>query len=165
MSDDDVPATDDRDPARVIEQSVAYALRLAETWTNWDGTLRQVQDRIYTPHKAIRRLSDHLVDHLAELEARLAGQSPLPDHWHASAITTSADLAPFTREDLDEARSRLTRLAQIWSVRLRSLDDERLDRVEGDAWTLRQLAFHLGSTYYADAVGDLGTDHPPPLNH
>ena len=81
---------------------------------------------------------------------------PLPDHWHASAITTPADLAPFTPEDLDEARSRLIRLAQIWSVRLRALDDERLDRMEGDAWTLRQIAFHLGdSTFYADAVGDL----------
>jgi hypothetical protein len=36
-----------------------------------------------------------------------------------------------------------------------SLDDERLDRVEGDAWTLRQVVFHVADTYYADAVGDL----------
>jgi hypothetical protein len=110
---------------------------------------------VYTPHKAIRRVADHLLDHLAELEARLVGQSPLPDHWHASGSTTPADLAPFTREDLDEARSRLTRLAQIWSLRLGALNDERLDRIEGDAWTLRQVAFHLDSTFYADAVGDL----------
>jgi len=53
------------------------------------------------------------------------------------------------------ARSRLTRLAQIWSLRLGALDDERLDRVEGEAWTLREVAVHVGSTYYADAVGDL----------
>lgn len=86
---------------------------------------------------------------------RLAGEPSLPDHWHASAVTTPADLAPFTPADLDEARSRLTRLAQIWRVRLRPLGDERLDRAEGDAWTLRQIAFHLGNTYYADAVGDL----------
>ncbi|MEU1967277.1 hypothetical protein ABZ541_12050 [Micromonospora sediminicola] len=154
---DDTPITDDRDPARVIEDTVAYALRLAETWPAWDGQPRAAGDRVYTPHKAIRRLADHLLDHLAELEARLAGQPPLPDHWHASAITTPADLAPFTLEDLDEARSRLTRLAQIWSLRLRALDDERLDRVEGDAWTLRQVAFHLDNTFYADAVGDLTT--------
>ena len=152
---DDTPITDDRDPAQVIEDAVAYALRLAETWPAWDGQPRAAEDRVYTPHKAIRRLADHLLDHLAELEARLAGQSPLPDHWHASAITTPADLAPFTPEDLDEARSRLTRLVQIWSLRLRALDDERLDRVEGDAWTLRQVAFHLDNTFYADAVGDL----------
>jgi hypothetical protein len=151
----DTPITDDRPPAQVIEGVVAHALRLAETWPAWDGRPRAVEDRIYTPHKAIRRLADHLLDHLAELEARVAGEPPLPDHWHASAITTPADLAPFTREDLDEARSRLTRLAQIWSVRLNALGDERLDRIEGDAWTLRQVAFHLGNTFYADAVGNL----------
>ena len=142
-------------PARDIEDAVEHALRLAETWPAWDGEARAVDDRLYTPHKAIRRLADHLLDHLAEMEARVAGQPTLPDHWHASAVTTPADLAPFTREDLDEARSRLTRLAQIWSLRLRALDDERLDRVEGDAWTLREVARHLGSTYYADAVGTL----------
>lgn len=152
---DNTPITDDRHPAQVVEDAVAHALRLAETWPTWDGQPRPAEDRIYTPHKAIRRLADHLLDHLAEFEARLAGQPPLPDHWHASAITTPSDLAPFTREDLDEARSRLTRLAMIWSVRLRALDDERLDRVEGGAWTLREVAFHLDNTFYADAVGDL----------
>lgn len=152
---DDTAGTDDRDPAQVIEDAVAYALRLAETWPAWDGRPRATESRVYTPHKAIRRLADHLLDHLAEVEARLAGQPPLPDHWHASSITTPADLAPFTPEDVDEARSRLTRLAQIWSLRLRTLDDERLDRVERYAWTLRQVALHLDNTFYADAVGDL----------
>ena len=71
----------------------------------------------------------------------------------AAGASTSCLTTPCT-----EARSRLTRLARIWSLRLGSLDDERLDRAEGDAWTLRQLAFHLGSTFYADAVGDLTPD-------
>jgi hypothetical protein len=158
---DDIPATDDRDPALVIEGAVAHALRLAQTWPAWDGRPIPAGDRVYTPHKAVRRLGDHLLDHLAELEARLAGQAPPPDHWHASAVTTPADLAAFTAADLDEAGSRLTRLARIWSLRLHSLDAERLDRSEGDAWTLRQVAFHLGSTYYADAVGDLTPRHQP----
>ncbi len=106
------------------------------------------------PHKAIRRVADHLVDHLAEIEARLAGQPPEPDHWHASAITTAADLAAFTQEDLDEAGSRLRRLALIWDVRLRSLTNEQLDAPSGDAWTLRQIALHLdGSDFYAKSVG------------
>ena len=153
---DDTPITDDRHPAQVIEDAVAHALRLAKTWPAWDGQPIAVADRVYTPHKAIRRLADHLLDHLAELEARLAGESPLPDHWHASAITTPADLAAFTPEDLDEACSRLTRFARIWSLRLQALDDERLDRIEGNAWTLRQVAFHLGdSNFYANAVGEL----------
>jgi hypothetical protein len=58
--------------------------------------------------------------------------------------------------DLDEARSRLRRLAQIWEVRLRSLSDQRLDAAEGGAWTLRQVAFHVAeSDFYADSVGPL----------
>ncbi|GLY33839.1 hypothetical protein [Kineosporia sp. NBRC 101731] len=153
---DEVPETDDRDPAHLVEASVVHALQLARTWTLWDGRPILADDRIYTPHKAIRRIADHLVDHLAELEARLAGQAPLVDRWHHSAITTPADLALFTDEDLDEATSRLTRLAQIWRIRLNSIDDERRDRVEDSAWTLRQVTFHVSSTYYADAVGDLG---------
>jgi hypothetical protein len=101
-------------------------------------------------------VTDHLVDHLAEFEARLAGIPTEPDRWHASAITTAADLAAFTTEDFDEARSRLRRLALIWEVRLRSLSTEQLDRQATNAWTCRQLAFHLAeSVFYADSVGAL----------
>ncbi|KAB2344757.1 hypothetical protein [Actinomadura rudentiformis] len=153
---DETPATDDRPPSQVVNEMVDHVLELAATWTAWDGTPCPIDDRIYTPHKAIRRVADHLVDHLAEVEARLAGVGPIPDHWHASSFTDAADLAPFTQKDLDEARSRLTRLAQIWTVRLDALSPDQLDRSPGDGWTFRQIAFHLTeSAYYADAVGDL----------
>jgi len=90
------------------------------------------------------------------VEARLAGVEPLPDHWHATAITTPADQAPFTTEDLDEARSPLTRLAAIWTTRLTALSPQELDAPRGDGWTVREIATHLdGSRYYADAVGPL----------
>jgi hypothetical protein len=156
VENDDRPATDDRHPADVVTAMVDHVLDLAATWTAWDGRPIATADRVYTPHKAIRRAADHLVDHLAEVEARLAGVATIPDHWHASAITTDADHAKFTQDDLDEARSRLSRLAQVWDVRLRALDDERLDRPEGDQWTIRQVAFHLAeSAFYADSVGRL----------
>ncbi|MEV6946417.1 hypothetical protein AB0N07_31450 [Streptomyces sp. NPDC051172] len=143
-------------PAPAVTGMVDHVLELAATWTTWDGKPTHVDDRIYTPHKAIRRVADHLVDHLAELEARLAGEDPQPDHWHASALTTEADLVPFTPADLDEARSRLTRLARIWANRLGSLTDDQLDHSPGEGWSFRELDLHLkGSTYYADAVGDL----------
>jgi hypothetical protein len=157
------PARDERDPAAAIDALVDRTLALAATWPAWDGRPIEVDSpdpadgtRVYTPHKAIRRVADHLIDHLAELEARLAGAPTLPDHWHGSFITTAADLAPFTGDDLDEARSRLIRLGQIWRLRLRALDAERLDRPEGDAWTLRRVALHVAGTYYVDSVGDLG---------
>lgn len=143
-------------PAAAVTSMVDHVLTLAATWTAWDGTPTHADDRVHTPHKAIRRVADHMIDHLAELEARLAGEEPRPDHWHASAITTGADLAPFTAQDLDEARSRLTRLARIWANRLDALTAEQPDRSPGAGWSFRELARHLaGSTYYADAVGDL----------
>src|SRR5215475_4958890 len=150
---DNGPEVDGRDPADVVASMVEHVLKVAETWPRWDGQpvivpVEGEPDRLYTPHKSIRRVADHLVDHLAELEARLAGRSPEPDRWHASAITTAADLAAFTSEDLDEAQSRLRRLALIWTVRLRSLSDAELDERSGEAWSLRQLAFHV-----ADAAG------------
>ena len=97
-----------------------------------------------------------MVDHLAQLEAHLAGAEPLPDRWHGSSMTSPADLAQFTPEDLDEARSRLERLAQLWRIRLAAIPLEELDQAEGDAYTPREMAFCVvGSTYYADAVGGL----------
>lgn len=146
--------TDERHPADVVGELVERVLDLAATWPAWDGVPVPADDRVYTPHKAIRRVADHLVDHLAEIEARVAGVPTIPDAWHASAITTPADLAPFTAEDLDEARSRLTRLAQIFQVRLRALSPAELDRRDGEAWSPRQIAVHLAeSIYYAEAVG------------
>jgi hypothetical protein len=161
---DERPVVDERHPADVVTAMVAHVLDLAQTWLRWDLNPVEVHvegepPRIYTPHKAVRRVADHLIDHLAEIEARLAGQPTEPDGWHGSMITTVADLAPFTQEDLDEACSRLRRLAGIWNVRLRALSDEQLDGEGGNAWTLRQVAFHVAeSAYYADSVGRL---HPP----
>lgn len=157
---DPAPAVDGRHPADVVTAMVDHVLELAGTWPRWDGNPIEVPvedeaPRTYTPHKAVRRVADHLLDHLAELEARVAGLETEPDEWHGSMVTTPADLALFTREDLDEARSRLRRLAQLWDVRLRALSDEQLDAATGDAWTLRQVAFHVSeSAFYADSVGD-----------
>jgi hypothetical protein len=141
-----------------VSNLVDQVLERAATWTSWDGVPCPVDDRVYTPHKAIRRVADHIVDHLAEIEARVAGVPTIPDHWHASATTTPADLAPFTAEDLDEARSRLIRLAQIFELRMAALTPAQLDQKDDGAWSPREIAEHLeGSLYYADAVGFITT--------
>ena len=76
---DERPKVDDRDPAEAVAEMVAHVLELAETWGAWDGRPCPIDDRVYTPHKAIRRVGDHLLDHLAQLEARVDGAEPLPD--------------------------------------------------------------------------------------
>lgn len=155
------PTVGERHPADVVTAMVDHVLELAATWTQWDGKPVQVHvdgepPRSYTPHKAIRRVTDHLLDHLAEIEARLAGRPTEPDGWHGSMVTTPADLATFSEDDFDEARSRLRRLSLIWEVRLRSLTDEQLGAPAGNAWTLLQVAFHVAeSAFYADSVGSL----------
>ncbi|SOB83097.1 Cytochrome P450 [Streptomyces sp. 1331.2] len=161
-ADSDAPTgrgadVDKAELALLVPEMVAHVLALAATWTNWDGRpVVNADGRTYTPHKAVRRVADHLLDHLAELEARLAGEPTEPDHWHASNVTTPADLAPFTAADLDEARSRLTRLAGIWARRVAALPDAYLDDSPGTGWSFRRIVRHVSeSGYYADSVGDL----------
>jgi hypothetical protein len=52
------PVTDERDPAAVVAGMVDDVLRLVETWPAWDGEPAAVDDRLYTPHKAVRRVAD-----------------------------------------------------------------------------------------------------------
>src|SRR6266545_4535145 len=122
------------DPAELVLDAVATCLDMAHTWYAWDGRPRVSQPTkdipdgtVFTPHKAIRRIGDHLVDHLAEIEALLAGAETIPDTWHGRTITLAADWAPFSEADLNEARNRLGRLGQVYALRLRSLSDEALD--------------------------------------
>jgi hypothetical protein len=152
----DAPAVDERDPASLVPDAVDEVLRLAGTWLAWDGAPRFGDGNAWTPHKALRRVTDHLLDHLAQIEALLAGQPGVPDTWHGRAVTLDSDWARFTEADLDETASRLRRYALLYRTRLGGLPADELDRSRPGAWTLRQIAHHVaGVTYYARQVGDL----------
>jgi len=146
------------DPGPQIEEAVAHCLELADTWLAWDGRPRVSEDgeRIYTPHKAVRRIAEHLIDHLAEVEALLAGVPTRPDGWHASLITLDSDWARFTEADLVEARERLTRLGRTLALRLVAAGPDEWDRPRTPNWTLREIAAHVSEVrWYADQVGRL----------
>jgi hypothetical protein len=146
-------------PGAAVEAAVEHCLVVAATWLVWDGrpAVSEDGDRIYTPHKAVRRIADHLVDHLAEVEALLAGVPTEPDGWHASLVTVDADWARFTELDLDEARQRLRRLGRTFALRLAAAGPDEWDAPRGESWTLRAIADHLtGVLWYAEQVGDLG---------
>lgn len=105
ISSDPGPKVDDRHPADVVVDMVDHVLQLAATWPRWDGKPFDVPvegepPRTYTPHKAIRRVTDHLIDHLAELEARVGSRPTEPDAWRGSSVTSPADLARFTNDRL-----------------------------------------------------------------
>lgn len=148
-------APEGANPAEVVAAGVARTLELARTWLAWDGVPIPAEDRIYTPNKVIRRYADHLVDHLAEIEALLAGAPSEPDHWHASAVTLGSDLAPFTEEDLNEASERLRRLARTYALRFAAAGPQAWDAPRHPNWTLREIVEHVAPAWYAEAVGDL----------
>jgi hypothetical protein len=155
------PAVDSREPATIVPAAVAYVLDVAETWLGWDGRAVDADGNRWTPHKALRRIGDHLVDHLAEIESRLAGRPGLPDQSHNRMVTLDCDFcdfARFTEVDLDAATSRLTRLAACYEARLAGLEATQLDaRPADNVWTIREVAHHVGGVaYYAEAVGRTG---------
>jgi hypothetical protein len=144
-------------PAQGIADAVERTLALASTWTEWDGEPRASKDgeRAYTPNKVLRRQADHLTDHLAEVEALLAGVATEPDHWHASMVTLASDLAPVTEEDLNEAGQRLRRLARLFVLRYAAAGPQAWDAPREPNWTLREIAEHLSSAWYAEQLGSL----------
>ncbi len=155
----DAPTTDARDPAMVVPGAIGEILRLAGTWLAWDGAPRYGEGNAWTPHKALRRVTDHLLDHLAEIDALLAGAPSVPDTWHGRSVTLDADWARFTESDLDEAGSRLRRYGELYRLRLCDLSADELDRNRAPSWTIRQIAHHVADVvFYARQVGDL-TSH------
>lgn len=145
-------------PGHEIERAVQHCLDLAETWLEWDGEEFATEDgeRIYTPNKVIRRIGDHLVDHLAEVEALLAGVPTQPDAWGASMVTLDTDRSHFSEADLAEAVERLSRLARTFSLRLAAAGQAEWDRPRDPNWTLREIAVHVAEVrWYADQIGRL----------
>ena len=154
------------DPGEPILQAVEVCLAYAGTFLAWDGRPRVSEGNVWTPHKALRRVTDHLIDHIAEVQALLAGAPTIQSAWHGRSVTLAGDWAPFTEADLDEAGSRLRRLGQTFALLLRGAGPGEWDRPRGRNWTLRQIAEHLatdpGITGYVKSLGWLDPATTPP---
>jgi hypothetical protein len=148
-------------PARLVADAVEDTLVMAETWLAWDGRGRTGRDEdgvvnVWTPAKSLRRVTDHLIDHLHEVQALLAGDESLPDGWQGRMVTLDADWARFTEVDLENARQRLRRLARLYVLMFQAAGPEEWDRERGDAWTLRAIAEHVANVrWYAEQMGTL----------
>jgi len=178
----DVRESPDRsgNPGQLVVNAVEACLTLARTWHGWDGRpvarIEEGKPNAWMPYKALRRITDHLIDHLHQVEALLAGAEPIPDTWHGRLITFDTDWSRFTEADFDEACSRLRRLARWYVLRYQAAGeaawDEPRSGMGGAAgsgltlggaagsglteWTLREIAEHVaGVTWYAEQVGSL----------
>jgi len=141
-------------PDEIVLKAGEDALAYAETWIGWSGAAVMSFGNAWTPHKALRRITDHFIDHLCQIEARVARVRPVPDEWRGRSVTLSTDWAPFSEQDLDEATARIRRLAQLSALRLQALRDE-WDADAGAEWTLRAIAQHL-----ADATATYASRPP-----
>jgi len=153
-------ARESGNPGQLVMDGVEACLALAQTWHAWDGrpVARAVDGKpnTWTPYKALRRITDHLIDHLHQVEALLAGAEPIPDTWHGRLVTLDADWGRFTEADFDEACSRLRRLARWYVLRYEAAGEASWDEPRGGDWTLREIAEHVaGVTFYAEQVGSL----------
>ena len=148
-------------PEAAMRAELDKCLERAQTWLGWNGQARGGLGSVWTPHKVLRRITDHFIDHLAQMEAILAN-APAPDaQWQGRMTTFEADWARFTEGDLREATARLRRLLEIYVLRLRSLGPEEYERDRGDDWTLRQITEHL-----IEGIGEYAAQAPvgPPAD-
>ena len=149
---------DNPEPDERILQAAEDALAMAESWIGWDSGPSYSLGGAWTPHKIMRRIADHMIDHICQIECMSAGVPPVPDPWHGRAVSMASDWARFDEQDLDEASARIRRLAQVLAMRLCALRGE-WDTDRGADWTIRKLGEHVAEAtgVYATRMGRLTT--------
>ena len=111
----------------------------------------------YTPRKVLRRVLDHALDHLSQIEQWLIWQEqeqvPTPrDGWATSGETLPEDLRPLTKAELHAWLWRIDLAVDLVAQRAEYLDANQLDWAPPDGgWTLRRMLHHLAcaEVYYA----------------
>lgn len=104
-----------------------------------------------TPRKALRRVLDHLLDHLNQIEQWVLwqrdGSIPVPtDGWVGSSVTLDDDRPPLSSQELAAWLWRIDLSVQLLAQRVSALDLEQLDWQPPNAgWTLRKILHHVAS--------------------
>jgi hypothetical protein len=122
----------------------------------------------YTPRKILRRVLDHALDHLNQIEQWLAWQQhgtvPTPtDGWASSAETFPEDLQPLSTEELQAWLWRIDLTIGLLAQRAGQLSAEQLDWTPPDGgWTLREALRHVTETsiYYSVWLDEPLPDEP-----
>jgi uncharacterized damage-inducible protein DinB len=108
-----------------------------------------VESYTYTPRKPLRRVLDHALDHLNQIDQwqlwRRDGVVPTPtDGWAPSTVTLPEDRLPLTATDLDAWLWRIDQALRVLVQRAARLGDDDLDwRPPDGGWPLRRVLHHV----------------------
>jgi hypothetical protein len=116
----------------------------------------------YTPRKALRRVLDHTLDHLNQIDQWLAwrndGKVPTPtDGWVPSTVTLPGDLLPLSQPDLEAWLWRIDQSARLLVQRAAGLTEAELDwEPPHEGWPLRRVFHHVARSelLYAAALDE-----------
>ena len=124
----------------------------------------------YTPRKVLRRVLDHSLDHLNQIDQWLTwrrhGVVPTPtDGWVPSTVTLPDDRLPLAPADLDAWLWRIDQAARLLAQRAGGLTGEELDWLPpgGAGWPLRRVLHHVARSellYSASLDEALPADEP-----
>jgi hypothetical protein len=122
----------------------------------------------YTPRKPLRRVLDHALDHLNQIDQwqlwRRKGVVPTPtDGWVSSTVTLPEDRLPLTAADLDAWLWRIDQAERLLAQRAAGLTEEELDWQPPDGgWPLRRVLHHVARSemLYAGALDEGLPDDP-----
>ncbi|MDP9133339.1 MAG: DinB family protein [Actinomycetota bacterium] len=124
---------------------------------------------VYTPRKVLRRVLDHSLDHLNQIDQwlrwRRDGLVPMPtDGWVPSTVTLPDDRLPLAPADLDAWLWRIDQAARLVGQRAAELSAVELDWLPPDGgWPLRRVLHHLARSerLYAAALDEALPDDDP----
>lgn len=147
------------DPAVEVCSTMTTTLfaRLTRKPTDLPAPPTPARHYTYTPRKILRRVLDHALDHLNQIDQWLTWQhggiAPTPtDGWASSVVTLAEDRLPLTAADLDAWLWRIDQTGRLIDQRAASLDGSELDWQPPDGgWPLRRVLHHVARSEVAYA--------------
>jgi len=159
------------DPAREVPSPMTNELfsRLTDPQPSPLTRPAGVSRYTYTPRKMLRRVLDHALDHLNQIDQWLAWQRhglvPTPtDGWVPSTVTLPDDTLPLAPAALDAWLWRIDQAARLVVQRAAGLNEIELDWQPPDGgWPLRRVLHHLARSerLYAAALDEALPDAGP----
>ena len=132
-----------------------------------------VERYTYTPRKVLRRVLDHSLDHLNQIDQWLTwrrdGVVPTPtDGWVGSTVTLPDDRLPLAQRDLDAWLWRIDQAARLLRERAAGLSGDELDWLPPDGgWPLRRVLHHVARSerLYGAALDEALPSEDPELRY